>query len=300
MKAPVETGAAALAALLDALHVGVLWLDGERRVVFANRAYRRLWGFGDAEKLHGLAFEALIGRAAEMLADAADFRRHAREVAQSGDPEAAYALSLNDGRQLRVTAKPMPGGDGCAWLFENVTAGRVAQLHRYPSEIDPLTGLHNRRRFAAELDRLLAGAARRGRQMGVVLIAVDALASLNERYGQDAGNEVLVTMAEAIGAGIRRDERFFRLGGDEFAILAPEVGEEEVAGLVRRLRLQIDGLSFEFAGDGEIVTISASIGAALYPLQALNADDLMRCARAAVQERGARAWGFYEPPAPAL
>ena len=193
-------------------------------------------------------------------------------------------------------------------MFESVTERQAAQLlHLYLSENDPLTGLYNRHRFAIELSRLLAGAARHGRQMGVVLIDVDAFAPFSERYGHDAGNEVLVTVARAVGAVIRRDELFFCIGRDEFAVLVPDVCEEEVAGLARRLRQQVDGLSFEFGGDsgdgGELVAISASIGVALYPLHALNADDLLQCARAAVlavKDHGARGWGFYEPPKPAL
>jgi diguanylate cyclase (GGDEF)-like protein len=124
------------------------------------------------------------------------------------------------------------------------TNARVHELYRLSYE-DALTGLHNRRYFDDMLPREIALAPRAGRALSVIICDIDHFKQVNDRYGHDAGDEVL----RAIGALIRRlfreDDLCCRYGGEELVIVMPgadtPVGLERAEGLRRRMaELQIE------------------------------------------------------------
>jgi len=79
------------------------------------------------------------------------------------------------------------------------------------------------------------------------MIDLDGFKPINDEYGHQAGDEVLVTLARTVGALIRRDEMFCRLGGDEFAVLVPDTAAQPLQELARRIVEAIAGLRFEFS-----------------------------------------------------
>lgn len=294
-----------LEALLDVMETGVLFLDGERRVVYCNRAYRRLWGLPESGSLVGERGAALTERTAWLREDDAGYRQHLLATVRVDGVSAPFDVHLKNGTLLCETSRQVPGPEGVAlgrvWLFEDVTAQRALQNKLVDlAERDPLTGLYNSRRFEIELDRLVADASRRGTQIGLVMFDLDAFKPINDRFGHKAGDAVLVRLAEAVNSTIRRNEQFFRIGGDEFALLVPEARETELAGLAKRILAHIDALVFHFGGEDQHV--SASVGIAMYPEHALNAEGVLQCAEAAlceVKAGGRHGWGFFDPNAAA-
>ena len=79
------------------------------------------------------------------------------------------------------------------------------------AERDPLTSLFNRRRFHEELERMLADGRRQGESVGLLATDLDGFKPVNDRYGHQAGDEVL-RLASDVGAADPRNEMFFRLG----------------------------------------------------------------------------------------
>ena len=292
-----------LDALLDVMSTGVLFLDAERRVICCNRAYHALWGLPEDALVAGEPALALTERTAGLREDDAGYRQHLRAVVGSGGISEPFDVVLKNGRILAETSRPVCGPDGEAigrvWLFDDVTEQRTAQQRLVElAERDPLTNLYNRRRFQSELERLLADASRRGTQIGLLMFDLDAFKPVNDRFGHKAGDEVLVRLADAVMATVRRNEQFFRIGGDEFALLVPEAQELELAGLAKRVLAHIDALEYRFGG--ESVHVSASLGIALYPVHALSAEALLQCADQAmyaVKAGGRHGWGFFEPQA---
>ena len=125
---------------------------------------------------------------------------------------------------------------------------------------DELTGVHNRRKLDEELDREFALAYRYRRPLALVLLDIDGLKSINDRYGHRAGDSVLRQVADLVGRSLRRETVFARLGGDEFAVLCPETGAVAGREMVARLRAVIDHHLFTVAA-GEI-NVSCSFGVA--------------------------------------
>lgn len=110
--------------------------------------------------------------------------------------------------------------------------------------LDQLTGLYNRRsgeqRLAEEINR----AVRHGRPLTVMLIDINGLKQINDRFGHAGGDLLLKTFAERLQRGIRGSDLAARFGGDEFMVLLPECRVEEVTHVLSR----VEGLEVEFEG----------------------------------------------------
>src|SRR5712691_8869927 len=96
---------------------------------------------------------------------------------------------------------------------------RAESFYHTLSEHDALTGLYNTRAFRNRYDRATERAMRSGQPLSMLLVDVDHLKTINDRYGHAAGNEVLIAVAEALRIAKRSDDSAARWGGDEFAIL---------------------------------------------------------------------------------
>jgi len=135
------------------------------------------------------------------------------------------------------------------------------RLARYATR-DALTGLANRRAFAAYLRQWTAWSARYGHPLTVALLDIDHFKQVNDEYGHATGDAVLVAVAQAISGAVRASDMAARYGGDEFAILAPENGPEEARHLVERV-LEAVRNAGALAEDGTPVRVTASVGLAV-------------------------------------
>lgn len=288
-----------LSALLDVVRMGILFMDNDRRVVYCNRAFYEIWGLPAGEAFVGVRDVVLQKRVSQQLVDPAGYLQHVASVLQLSEPSEPVELRFQDGQVVREFSRIVPGPEdegtiGRIWVFEDVTEQlRVADQLMRLAERDPLTSLFNRRRFHEELERMLADGRRQGESVGLLAIDLDGFKPVNDRYGHQAGDEVLVRLASDVGAVIRRNEMFFRLGGDEFAILVPSAGAQELAELARRVAASIAGLRFTF--DGEPVSVTASIGIALGPRHENDSERLIGAADRAMyvaKAMGGNCWEF--------
>lgn len=86
---------------------------------------------------------------------------------------------------------------------------------------DPLTGLANRRRMEQDLQRMLAASEREGKSIVVAFIDLDGFKEINDQYGHEVGDELLIYVARSLTAVVRPTDLVARTGGDEFVVLAP-------------------------------------------------------------------------------
>ncbi|MBD5802076.1 putative diguanylate cyclase YegE [Azoarcus sp. Aa7] len=271
-----------LSALLNVIRLGILFMDRDHRVLYYNRAMLDIWGFPPDENLIGMRDVVLQSRVAELIEQPEAYFEHIDAVLRTYVVSEPHEVHFKDGRivtDIAALVEAVQGrrGIGRLWIYEDVTEQRrTAQRLVELAEHDPLTGLYNRRRFHEELDRQLAEASRRGGQVGLVAIDLDDFKPINDEFGHQAGDEVLVALAEKVGDVIRRNEMFCRLGGDEFGVVAPDAGESELCELARRIIEVIEGLRFDFGG--RTVGITASLGIAIYPRHAPSAEQLIAAA----------------------
>jgi diguanylate cyclase (GGDEF)-like protein len=146
------------------------------------------------------------------------------------------------------------------------------------SQQDPLTGLQNRRCLEECLEREIRRAIRSRSRVGVVMLDVDGLKTINDARGHQAGDEVLRQVAAAIRARIRREDFACRYGGDEFTLVLPSAGEVETTR--RAEALCADLHTYMAAANGKLATLSA--GVAVFPEHGLTGHAVLRAADTAL------------------
>jgi diguanylate cyclase (GGDEF)-like protein len=130
------------------------------------------------------------------------------------------------------------------------------------SRTDALTGLWNRRHFDEQLDRVLAETDRFGGSCALVICDIDLFKKVNDTYGHDVGDVVLVRVAEVLRQGVRTVDVCARLGGEELALILPQTSLEGAVELADRLRQQIETMVVPH--EGVAVRVTVSMGVAMY------------------------------------
>jgi len=144
---------------------------------------------------------------------------------------------------------------------------------KYLADHDPLTGLFNRRRFEEELERVLAYSRQYGKTGALLFIDLDDFKRVNDTYGHTIGDQVLAFVAQSLRENLRKSDVIGRLGGDEFAVIIQDVNAEQARRVAEKLMGSLDGLQMA-AGEGK-VSISVSVGIALYPQHGLTKRELL-------------------------
>ncbi len=142
---------------------------------------------------------------------------------------------------------------------------------------DPLTGLLNRRYLREFLPREMQRAARNKVSLALIMIDVDYFKRVNDTFGHEAGDLVLRELAELLKNTIRASDIACRFGGEEFMLVLPEASLEGAREKAEAVRASVRKLDLKFQ-DKPIGRITASLGVALFPAHAEDADSLMRVA----------------------
>lgn len=144
---------------------------------------------------------------------------------------------------------------------------------------DPLTGLPNRRGLSAALRDALPNACVE-RALAVFLLDLDGFKAVNDRLGHDAGDELLVQVANRLRGVVRASDQVARLGGDEFVVVAQGITGESAAIRIGQKMLEV--FRDPFVIREQACTVGLTIGFAIGPQDGNNAGDLLRRADAAM------------------
>ncbi|MBI3041279.1 MAG: EAL domain-containing protein [Betaproteobacteria bacterium] len=290
---------ARLSALLAAMDTGILFVSHDDRVVYTNPAFTRIWMIAPGTRLIGRSPQEALATSASALARPEEQGRHVLRLPREGEILDALEIQMADGRLVTqqvhsvedVYGRPV----GHLWLFQDVTRERqTADQLIYLAERDALTGLFNRHRFNEELARMIADAQRHDSRVALLFFDLDDFKYINDTFGHRAGDAMLIRVAGEVGGQVRRNEIFSRLGGDEFAILVPEISDEMLRILADRITRAIALVRFQF--EGQSLRLTSSLGIAVYPDHADNAEDLIARADTAMyqaKEAGKNAWRIY-------
>ncbi len=148
---------------------------------------------------------------------------------------------------------------------------------------DPLTGLYNRRHFSKVLDQLFDEAQRYEKDLSCVMIDLDGYKQLNDTFGHQLGDQLLVLAGKCISTNMRRMDVAARYGGDEFVLLLPHASSDEAVAIVGRIRDEFRTASAIILRRNEGVTMSIGVGS-LCANQPVGADQLVALADAALYE----------------
>lgn len=160
---------------------------------------------------------------------------------------------------------------------EIATLVRNTQHLKDQAYTDTLTGLANRLLLTDRFQQTVERAKRNRTQFALLMVDLDAFKAINDHYGHAAGDFVLQTVAQRLLAAVRASDTVARLGGDEFVLIIDRF--EEPDELVRIGRKLIATISDDIVlPDGEVVSVGASIGFALYPRNGTDINDLLHVA----------------------
>jgi diguanylate cyclase (GGDEF)-like protein/putative nucleotidyltransferase with HDIG domain len=148
---------------------------------------------------------------------------------------------------------------------------------RTESLTDPLTGLHNSRALLDHLEKEMSKADRYRTERAILVIDVDRFKLINDRFGHPAGDRALQFIARAIRGSVRVYDFCARQGGDEFIVVLQECDAAQARDRAVELRDAVSGIPFEPA-PGVAVTLSISVGHAMYPSDGGSVESLTRCA----------------------
>ncbi|WP_157314013.1 GGDEF domain-containing protein [Chitinibacter sp. GC72] len=208
-----------------------------------------------------------------------------------------YALSARDVKGLssegpvteiwfegRVQALDfqVDGEDAVIWVASNISQRHDLEVQlRQQSQTDPLTGLANRRHMTAVLQDYLEVFLRYGSPLSVLIFDVDHFKTINDSFGHDAGDKVLIEIAAVCRRELRNTDVSLRFGGDEFVILMSHTPPDVALTLAERLRGQIE-TSLHGLLAGRDVTISGGLSA--LNLADTSTNDVLKRADAALYQ----------------
>ncbi|MEA5547662.1 GGDEF domain-containing protein, partial [Limnoraphis robusta CCNP1324] len=168
---------------------------------------------------------------------------------------------------------------GTVWTFihfyESNREATTRQL-RILATTDPLTGVNNRLQLDEVFERLASAADRSGEALALLIMDLDHFKHINDRWGHQAGDGVLVHLAKVLRSRMRGGDWAFRIGGEEFCLLLPATTRTGAASAAEALRRQVADSPCH--ADGEHIPLSASIGAAVYPEDGRQLDALLSLA----------------------
>jgi diguanylate cyclase (GGDEF)-like protein len=166
---------------------------------------------------------------------------------------------------------------------------RLREALRSQSIRDPLTGLYNRRFLDETLDRELSRSRRTGHPLSLVVFDIDHFKRFNDNWGHDAGDAVLVTLANAMREQAREMDLVCRLGGEEFIVVLPRTSLDDALLVAERMREIAATMPIRHRGQ-LLEGVTISLGVAAYPGHADQSEALIREADQALYraKRGGR------------
>ncbi|OEZ62656.1 phytochrome-like protein cph2 [Duganella sp. HH105] len=172
---------------------------------------------------------------------------------------------------------------GSVLVFRDVTERRqLMQQISWQSNHDVLTGLPNRAALAARFEQEVIRAREEDYLLAICLFDLDHFQHVNQTLGQDIGDEILKQAASRLHDFAGQRHYVARLGGDEFVLLLPEMNGR--AGVEQALDRLMAALSRDYVCEGEAVSMSASVGVAVYTGSEISADSLLRHADQALYQ----------------
>lgn len=185
--------------------------------------------------------------------------------------------------------------EAVAGIARDVTQRKASEeRYRHSAQYDDLTGLPNRQLFRDRLALEIKRADRIGLPLALMFIDLDGFKEVNDLQGHAAGDELLRQGADRIRACVRDSDTVARLGGDEFTVILTAIRDmPHVDVLAQHL---LDELARPFVLDGQSVSITGSIGIALYPHDAGTAAELLSHADQAmyaVKHTGRNRFGYF-------
>lgn len=196
-------------------------------------------------------------------------REFEKGMAHFSNDDLSYRLPLQNQDEIGRLAREF-----------NAMAEKLMQHQHKLEELsvrDGLTGLYNRRELEKRLHEEVQRARRYRRPLSVIMLDIDHFKNVNDRHGHQAGDEVLITVADLIQLNVRPVDMVCRYGGEELAVILPETDEQGTHMVAERIRGTVED-SITATPQGDMVHVTVSIGFATFPRHGDTAAGLIHAA----------------------
>jgi diguanylate cyclase (GGDEF)-like protein len=277
---------------LNNMMQGLVMFDAAERLVVCNNQYIEMYRLSRDIVKPGCSLRELLIHCAERDDLCRDPDQYRAELSAKLTPRksANFVEATADGREISVASRPMPNG-GWVVTHEDITERRKAEAEiSHMALHDALTNLPNRRLLHEQLaDRFTHRS--RDQKFALLCLDLDRFKAVNDTLGHPYGDKLLRQVAERMAGCLREGDIIARLGGDEFAIIQGDIKQpNDAAVLAARLNAATPA---PFDLDGHQVVIGVSIGIAIAPTDAADADQLLKSADMALYRAKSDGRGTY-------
>jgi diguanylate cyclase (GGDEF)-like protein/PAS domain S-box-containing protein len=279
----VEGHAQLIASVFDASQEGISITDAQGRYISVNQAFTRITGYG---------IDDLVGKTPAILKsghhDSAFFEEMWRHILTEGRWEGEIWNRRKTGEVYPewLTISAIHDGDGKVTQYLAIfteTSSRKAAEERIERLVnyDQLTNLPNRALLQDRAKVALASSSRTHVPVAVMQLNIDHFRNINETMGPEAGDQVLITIAQRLQGVLRPEDTVSRLSADEFIVLLPNTPVQDVPPIALRLMTAVDT---PFTLNGQEMRLTASIGIAEFPENGADLARLIQSAGSAVHQ----------------
>ena len=279
---------------------GFMVTNSDRHIVHVNSAYTEMTGYKERE---------LLGKV-PLLLQAESKSKTYQEIQQKLEQEGTWKGELWSSRKdgssypemIHIKAICNKQGEVTNYfsMSKDITEEKKMEKRLYEmAHYDSLTGLPNRTLFQDRLAQEITRCKRNKKHIGVLFLDLDMFKSINDSLGHAAGDELLKIIATRLQVTLRSADSIARMGGDEFTILVTELATDykKNIGYLKSLSEKIiDVINQPMELEGREISVTSSIGIAVYPVDAHSVDDLLRNADSAMyyaKSQGRRNYQFY-------
>lgn len=237
--------------------VGILKCDAKGNIIYANKRVLEILGspnIKETKKINLLNFPLLVkfGLSNKL--------KYCLENKKSETFEIRYKSKWGKNLWLRIHIKTDINKNkvtGAQIILDDITDKKLKEEKlKYLSNTDFLTNTYNRRYFNQRLEEEIERANITNRKFSLIMLDIDHFKKINDKFGHQAGDLVLKSIAQLIKKRIRKTDILARWGGEEFIILLPETEKDNAAILAEDLRNMINNLKFKDIGN---VTVSLGV-----------------------------------------
>lgn len=251
--------------ILEDFSSGVMIENEKQEIILVNRAFLDMFCIDmSVDDFLSVTPDTVLRTAKSLFADEDYFIDRKDSIIAERRMVLNEEFPLKDGRVFERDYYPVFNEEtylGHAWIYRDISDRKDLENRLFELAVtDELTQACNRRRSREELKRNIDMSRRFGTALSVIMIDPDRLKSVNERFGNEAGDEVLSSIAGSILSGKRKVDILGRWGGEEFLLLLPGTEIQAAAGLAERLRIRIASLKYSLCPE----TVTASFGVAQF------------------------------------
>lgn len=290
--------------------IAILVFDTDSLEILAvNSGFTRILGYSVEEAIgRSLDFASTANQKKSLRSLIGSLTEHSKEAAYTGRLQFYHREGEVVDIEGVLQTVEYVGHRAQMLMLQDVTAGRLAEERlqlaakehqtqlEQTANYDALTGLPNRAQLTERMRQGVEQVKRTGSSMAVCYLDIDAFKTINETYGKAFGDLLLLNMAESLRCGLRGGDTLARIGGDEFAVILLGVNnDDELNQVLNRILAR---LSEPFVEEGVTLSLSASIGVAVYPLDDVDPDTLLRHADQAMvmaKQSGKGRWMRFDP-----